>query len=400
MKSFNVMGDCVSRDILELGGVKVSQYHAFSSPLSICSEKSEVIMTSDDLKDIIGKKYSNFVKRCMVSDFNKTVLDYVFEKKSDYFVLDVLDARHPLLVKGNHCITMTNRFEKIKHLVPAHIGLDEYKEMLPENDNMEHWKECIGIIAAKIRKHYAVDQIILNEHYGVMQYMAGSVIKNFSVSIIDNAKRYNILVKKLFDILRSELEGCHIIEFPDNVMATADHKWGLAELHYHDIYYDYGINAVKVILQDLSDKEEKEQLEQLRINCSEKFELLKLKKEIEMTKRNLEWFRNALNFAERHASDLYGDEKVLKWLMECKKKEKKIAVLSSACAAGRILLKGLKKYKINVIFSTDVSSFNSLSEDQFALCREADMVISANIHSNSLPQREEVKAVSVYEIFK
>lgn len=393
------MGDCVSRDILEFGGVKVSQYHAFSSPLSICSEKGNVVMLPDDLKDITGKKYSNFVKRCMISDFNKVVFDYVFAKKSDYFVLDILDARHPLLVKENHYITMTKRLEKIRHLLPQHLGLGEYEERLPFGDE-EKWKKSIITIADEIRRHYTVNQIILNEHYGVRQYIVGSEIKNFSASMVDSIKQYNVLVKKLFNMLKTELEGCHIIKFPDYVMASADHKWGLAELHYHDLYYDYGSEAIKVILQDLPAEEEKKQLEHLRINCSEKFELLKTKNELEATKRTLGWFGNALHFAEMYVSDFYEDQKTLKWLVDCRKKDKKVAVLGSTSAAGRILIKGLKKYGINIIFQTEASGFNSFSEEQFALCKEADIVISANIHTNVLPQRDEVKAISVYDIFK
>ena len=83
MKSFNVMGDCVSRDILQfVGGVKVLQYHAFSSPVSICSGKSNNIMSLEDLNQNIGKEYSGFVKRCIMFDFNKSVMDYIFCIKS------------------------------------------------------------------------------------------------------------------------------------------------------------------------------------------------------------------------------------------------------------------------------------------------------------------------------
>ena len=41
-----------------------------------------------------------------------------------------------------------------------------------------------------------------------------------------------------------------------------------------------------------------------------------------------------------------------------------------------------------------------MSEEQFALCREADVVISANVHSNMLPDREGIRAISVYDVLK
>lgn len=402
MKSFNVMGDCVSRDILQfVGGVKVLQYHAFSSPVSICSGKSNNIMSLEDLNQNIGKEYSGFVKRCIMFDFNKSVMDYIFGKKSDYFVLDILDARHPLLINGNHCITLTNRMRKIMPLIPQHYRLTEYQEWSPFlNVSMEQWKECIGRIAGEICRHYTVNQIILNVHYGVTQYVSETGIKNFSTSTTDNVRQYNALVKELFRMLRTELDGCHVVDFPDHTMAITGHRWGLAPLHYHDIYYDYGAEAIEVILRELPYEEERAQLERLKADCSAKFELLKTKKKLEAAQRKLKWFRNALDFAEAHASDLYGDEKFSRWLSKCKKNNYRVVVLKCECAAGRILLNGLRKYSIDIAFSTKDEDFSKMSEEQFALCREADVVISANVHSNMLPDREGIRAISVYDVLK
>lgn len=423
MKSFNVMGDCVSRDILEFEEVKVLQYNAFSSMISVCSGKSSNVMKLEDLDQAssiltsicsrnsskatklvdfdqnIGNEYPNFVKRCIMFDFNKSVLDYVLEKKSDYFVLDILDSRHPLLINGCHCITLTNRMRKIVSLLPRQFGLNEYKEVSPYTDiSMEQWEDCIGRVADRIRNHYTVKQIVLNIHYGVRQYICDSGIKSFSSSTVDEVNRYNVLVKKLFEMLKKELDGCHIIEFPDQTVAVKEHKWGLAPLHYHDIYYRYGTEAIKVILRDFSYEEEKIQLERLRVDCSERFELLKTKKELEIAQRKLKWFRNALNFAEAHASDSYGEEKFSKWLNDCKSKNYRVVVLKCGCAAGRILLKGLGKYGIDIVLSTEDEDFDKMSDEQFTLCREADIVISANVHSNTLPERDGIRAISVYDI--
>lgn len=334
-------------------------------------------------------------------DFNKSVLDHIFAKKSDYLVLDILDARHPMLIKGNHYITMTKKLRNMEPLISEHLGMNDYEEKSPFTDiSIKQWEDCISRLADEMCRHYTVDQIILNVHYGVKQYVSESGIKNFSASVADNVREYNALVKSLFDMLRTALEGCHIIEFPDHVVAVTGHRWGLGELHYHDIYYDYGAEAIKVILRGLSDEEEKVQLECLRISCSEKFELLRAKKELNMIQRKLKQSRNALNFTEMHANDFYGDEKFSKWLSECRAENKKIVVLKCGCVAGKILLKGLKKYEVDILFSTEDEGFNRLSEEQFNLCKKADIVVSANVHSAILPERDGIKAVSVYDILR
>lgn len=190
MKWFNILGDCVSRDIFEFcGGVEISQYHSFSSPLSLCSKRCEYLMSPKDLEGNISKNYSNFMKRCIVYDFNKSVLEYVFAKKSDYFVLDILDARHSLLIKGDHCITLTNKMQEIESDIQEHFDLSGYKEYSPFTDiSIEQWRDCICKLANEIRRHYVVNQIILNVHYGVMQYINENEIKDFSVSVVNNVE--------------------------------------------------------------------------------------------------------------------------------------------------------------------------------------------------------------------
>ena len=52
---------------------------------------------------------------------------------------------------------------------------------------------------------------------------------------------------KIQNILLQYLEGCHIIHFPKNTFADADHHLHLGQLHYSSNYYKYALCAMKNI---------------------------------------------------------------------------------------------------------------------------------------------------------
>lgn len=379
-----------------LGGVNVLQYHTRSNPISIFSLKGSMELK---LNDFTGENQNlaNFRKRCIMQDVNKTIFDYIFKKKSDYFVLDILDARLPLMRKDNCYITKEIHVKYNE--MPEYLGLSMYEEISPFTDiNIKQWKLCMDNLADVIQAHYKPNQIILNIHYGVKEFKNGSVIQNFKTADIDFVDTYNKLIYQLFEMLKENLKGCHVIEFPDNVISDREHWLGLHPLHYHKFYYDYAGEAIKVILCNLPDNEEKEKLEHLRILFSERFENLQMKIKFGAIKRKSEWRNQALMFMKALALDFYGNGNFTNWLIE--NQGKKVAVLKCADTAGEILLEGLKKYKFNVVFSTQAANFDGLTEDQISLCRDADIIISANVHPVVAPQRDGIKAVNIYDLLK
>lgn len=100
MTSFNILGCCVSRDIvtplIEKGGFQVLNYCAFASPMSMFSDKGEYEVTLNDLK---AKDYipPDFGLRCAAVDISKKTFEFTFSKKADYIIVDVLDARTPMV---------------------------------------------------------------------------------------------------------------------------------------------------------------------------------------------------------------------------------------------------------------------------------------------------------------
>ena len=184
--------------------------------------------------------------------------------------------------------------------------------------------------------------------------------------------------------MRKYLDGCNLIEFTDKVIADKDHWLGINPLLYHNIYYQYTAEAVKVIISNSSDHEEKRKLNDLLNVCSERFEAIHNKVELNAVKRVSDLRNKALMFTKLLMFDFYEYGNFMKWLE--KNQGKKAVVLKCQDVVGQILVKGFNRYGVDIIFSTPSANFDKLTEDQMSLCKKADIIISANVHSTAAPK--------------
>lgn len=324
-----------------------------------------------------------FHKRCALLDFNKQVFEYLFEKKADYLILDILDARLNLLYFQNHYVTMAKYMQLYSKEIP--YPMEQYDLINPFEVSDDLWEDLIGQLCKKILHYYPVSKIILHKHLCA----SNRILKNGNIvpcqcskEIIDKT---NTLCAKLFNICESILKGCHIINFPDNVIANNEHKWGPSALHYHDLYYEYGAKALEIINKNLPSEMERLQLEELRITYSEKFELVCCKAQLKVFQNKFWGTSEALNFTKKLNYDWLEDEKFKKWLIECKTLNKRISILNSEDVAGNILKKALLSYNIELLFETPTSNFECLSTEQLKIIKCSDVIVCANIHKTSLP---------------
>ena len=109
-------------------------------------------------------------------------------------------------------------------------------------------------------------------------------------------KSYNPFLSKINALCISKLAGCHVIKFPDNIVADETNQWGLYGLHYHKLYYEYAEKAISIITQEKLDREkEEEKLENLRLLYSEKFAVLREKANATSVRLDRDKWRNYSN---------------------------------------------------------------------------------------------------------
>ena len=345
------------------------------------------------------KNYTSpFHVRCTLADINKDVLNYLFEKKSDYVIIDILDVRLPLLKKDNHIVTVTGTFKKNEEYLNGKFAFDTYERLLPSDITDEQWYENVDKLCGLLLRHYTPNQIILHKFYGVTEYANDTAVVSFKKTDIDAIHNYNLICTKLYHRLEDNIRGCHSIEFPNNVFALAKHKWGLTPLHYDDLYYEYGSRAIEIILHNFSEEKEKELLRELHSIYTEKFELVRKRLALYNLNQRFETAMEARNFAGEIALDFFGNEKLLKWLEHCR--HSKIVVLKCKDLAGQILLKALSKYEIEVILSTPHFNFDCMNEESLEKCRQADIIISADVHGLEIKDNKGLNVIMLKDLLK
>lgn len=419
MVTFNVYGGCVSRDILtplaQAKEIGVRQFVSFESPVSTVSD---VLAECEDVSmEEINNEASRFRKRCCYSNIKKLSLDYLFAKDSDYLLFDIIDSRLPLLKAKDAYFTYGSDLKKsLPVLQKNHEIFNNISFISPFEDiDDAQWNDIFDKLCGKIIEKYPLDRIIINRYFLVKQYRDGDALRDINKKQVgfgiddptnlfltqEGVDKVNKLARRLYDMVEKKLEGCHVIDFPLNVVADAENKWGLNPAHYSKEYYEYGGRAIKIILRGLPRKEEKERLDMLRELYSEKY--LSIRKTLEKSK--YEWKQECLtkvnNYCRNIILDLLNDNGSFKrFLSDLKAENKKAALLKSNDLIGGILKNAFEKYKIDTVLISPKNSLSSLTTDEIKKCQEADIIISACIHSDNPIEGRGMKAVRIDELLK
>ena len=125
---------------------------------------------------------------------------------------------------------------------------------------------------------YNPEQIIFNEIYCAEAFISKNRrYRNWDYEyqwMNEHVKKMNPLFEKVYSLCMEKLKGCHIIRWPNNVLADEIHRWGIYPLHYHELYYEYAEKALSIITKRYDRMVEVRELEYLRQLFSEKFKTL------------------------------------------------------------------------------------------------------------------------------
>lgn len=267
MTSFNISGCCTLMDAFgfqEKNKHEIIHFLQFTSPVTWFKylSKPEKIFSVEDLAElsIDGILKRNFSKKCVVNDYNRTVLNY-FQEKADYFIFDFTEMVRYGLVKQViddnrvHYFTATGRvmdrnsqnknFLDLLSGKKEIISVDQYlsEELISEvMDNLKIW------VCEK--KGYKCEQIILVRTMNAVEYYDGTMMRSFP-----NRKKLeheNIHLEKIYSEFERKFKGCNVVRMPNNVYGIIPHKWGLLSLHFCNEVYDYLYNAFNMIANKCS----------------------------------------------------------------------------------------------------------------------------------------------------
>lgn len=268
----SVLGACVSRDIFDLiqpDHYDVKRCVTMVSPLAMVMKKPEesITLTSEDLANI--DSCSNYEKRLIFQDFNKTFFDYFAEVKTEWFMLDIADVRLDITAFEHNPVKISAGppFKKVKDKLCSLFGNPEI--IKPNDFSFDDIEKYINLYLDEILKIYNPEQIIFHEYYCVKDYITKS--KTIMSRMQEYVERSNKYIKFAAEIVKKRIPSCHIIRMPENVISNEIHKWGLAVLHFDMLYYEYGKKAFDVIAARKSREEENAELDFLNKMYSELF---------------------------------------------------------------------------------------------------------------------------------
>lgn len=259
----NILGTCVIRDTFrEQGdrGCSIKRFVQSVSPYAAVTGGG-VVANEDELERQIAEgKTSNFNKRNLLLDINKKAFDFVREEQADWLLIDMACCRYDLY------------YFREQDAYTSKTGvLDEIysSDVLAEHELIDTDTIADDILYAlldryieKLKETQSPDKMVLFEiKAGDMMLNKDGKISNFD---IERAKRYNRRMDKAFRYVRGRLDGCHVIEFPDEVLLDEGHIWGKANLHYTKDYYQYAYEAFQIIMQCKNPADERVFLDALR----------------------------------------------------------------------------------------------------------------------------------------
>lgn len=263
---FAIFGDCGSQGILD--NKEHTRAVGFINWYSLMLNPLQDGIFLNTASNIEMSPYSI---RNLKLDLRKTALEYLLEEKADYLLIDPNDCRMEMALsheKSGYTISGAGGelYDKLKNCSLKKVNASEIA--------LEQYEKAAKKICSQIKSVYKMSEIILHVHRIVEDYTDGNKIGKINNEKYPARKKsVQKVMNQMYDILRKELEGCHVIEFPDYVLADSRHKFGLCGLHYHALYYEYGKAAIKIICENHID--EKMLLEYLRDKYSLKFRMLR-----------------------------------------------------------------------------------------------------------------------------
>lgn len=264
MATFNIYGCCICRDLFSFASNNTHEVIHFLQASSqmvnfLFNTKPKKELSFDDFENII---MPNFEKKCIINDYNKTLVDY-YTKTSDFFIVDLINIANTNLIKEiyedgtEHYFTNSSWFSKAFEKGLNKFFLDSQLERLNRFDVLEEYGYDIvldNLIKWIKGMGYKEEQLILIEDNRTPYYTHKGKLYCFPESTRD---KVNDKVAEVYKAFKEKCKGCHAVKMPVVTYADSNHKWSLTDQHFCHEVYEYLYKCVDAIADDFTFCDEK-----------------------------------------------------------------------------------------------------------------------------------------------
>jgi len=235
-RRFAIFGSCVSGDIFRLNrelGELVS-YHSRCSLLSLMSPPLE--FDDDDLE-----WPSNFARRVVKADFEKTFFDDLEALKCDVLIVDFVDERWDLLRLGDSMVTCSANLMKMGVDRLSRLGFARVARK--DARTQELWRDACARFASTLRERLPDLQVVLHKVVGAYRCRDGEEFCELApfadgIPLAD----VNPMLEDCNACFRSHMESLLELDLPRTYAADKNHSWGISPFHFEERYYKDAAN--------------------------------------------------------------------------------------------------------------------------------------------------------------
>lgn len=201
-RTFDIFGSCVSRDLFTVPEAKYFECREYIARQSVLSLSSKPIAVE---ASEIAALTSNFQKEMVLNDLQKTTFEKLENSKSNYLIVDFIDERFRTARISNCYLTMSNELVASGYLEGKDFQVIEtikWKESMMD----EELKPRVAQLAEKLCFIYKRSHIIVHMAKMVDNYLGkDGEIHKFAPNYIENNKRVNYLLDKMYEWLNGEI---------------------------------------------------------------------------------------------------------------------------------------------------------------------------------------------------
>ncbi len=225
-----ILGSCVTAEafLLDVRPLIEVSYHSRTSFISLNSPP--LALQRDELC-----WQSNYARKHILADFNKTVLPAIYDSKPDVMVFDFVDERFDLFRSGESYITRSDGL--VGSGFPG--GLRHVFERIPRHsvEATDLWQEAAVKVTAEIRRRLPAIRFILHRAWWAEEFMDGSQVVPFSPNERRESAKMNEQLAGYYSYFESNVPDVLPVEVLGTRRALAQHHYGLAPYHYESAYY-------------------------------------------------------------------------------------------------------------------------------------------------------------------
>ncbi len=195
-------------------------------------------------------------KKCIIHDYNKTLLNY-YTEKTDFIIVDLTNIANTNLVKEisedgyEHYFTHSAWFNNAYRKGLNSFFTNSRFEIINRVDLLNKYGSDIILDRLikwlKEKLHYKEEQIILIENNRTPYYTHEGKMYYFPSG---TREEVNGILAELYKSFKEKCVNCHVIKLPIVAYADTDHPWSLTDQHFCHEFYEYLYQCVDAVAED------------------------------------------------------------------------------------------------------------------------------------------------------